>query len=128
MPLLDVSDVLLDPDFVDTSLICNRMAQTVDDNGVAADSVTSTPFSGVVTNDTGDILMRQAQGEHITGSITVHTKFRLTDGTDSYSADEVVWLGATYTVSRVANWSTYGRGFVMATCDLKPLSGGPDGQ
>jgi len=128
MPQLDVSDVLLDPDFIDTSLVCIRQAQTVGTDGIAVDTQTSTPFSGVVTNDTGDILMREAQGEHITGSITIHTKFRLTDGSTSYSADQVTWLGATYTVSRVANWSTYGAGFIAATCDLMPLSGGPDGQ
>jgi len=128
MPQLDVSDVLLDPDFIDKSLICNRMAQTVGNDGIAVDTPTSMPFSGVVTNDTGDILMREAQGERLEGSITIHSKFRLTDGTNSYSADQVVWLGATYTVTRVANWSTYGRGFVAATCDLVPLSGGPDGQ
>lgn len=128
MPQLDVSDVLLDPDFVDRSLVCVRQAQTVGDNGIAVDTQTSMPFSGVVTNDTGNILIRQAQGEHITGSITVHTRFRLTDGSNSYSADQVVWNGATYTVSNVADWSTYGCGFVAATCDLIPLSGGADGQ
>lgn len=128
MPRLDVSDVLLDPEFVDTSLVCIRNSQTVGDDGIAVDTQTSIPFFGVVTNDTGDILIRQAQGEHITGSITIHTRFRLSDGSTSFSADEVAWQGATYTVSNVANWSTYGRGFVAATCDLKPLSGGDDAE
>ena len=32
MPLLDVSDVLLDPDFMDTSLVCHRQVQTVDED------------------------------------------------------------------------------------------------
>ncbi|MDZ3007019.1 head-tail adaptor, partial [Klebsiella pneumoniae] len=29
MPFLDVTDVLLDPDFVDLSLVCYRQVQTV---------------------------------------------------------------------------------------------------
>ncbi|HHS9553861.1 TPA: head-tail adaptor, partial [Raoultella planticola] len=30
MPLLDVTEVLLDPDFVDLALVCHRQVQTVD--------------------------------------------------------------------------------------------------
>lgn len=127
MPLLDVSDVLLDPDFMDSSLACTRQDQTVNDDGLAVNAETVSPFSGVVTNNTGDILLRRAEGERIAGSITIHTKFRLCDGQDGRSADIVTWLGARYTVTNVANWSTYGAGFVMATCDLIPLSGGSGG-
>jgi hypothetical protein len=32
MPFLDVTDVLLDPDFVDLSLVCHRQVQTVDED------------------------------------------------------------------------------------------------
>ncbi|MCA7959503.1 hypothetical protein LGM14_18555 [Burkholderia multivorans] len=123
MAFLDVSDVLLDPDFMDTGLICNRMTQTVDDHGRAQNSVASTPFSAVVTSDKGDILHRNADGSRIIGSITLHTMFRLLDGSVGQDADEVVWAGRTYTVVNVNDYSHFGRGFVCATCDLKPLSG-----
>lgn len=128
MPQLDVSDVLLDPEFIDMSLVCVRQAQTVGNDGLAVNTPTSTPFYGVVTNDTGDLLERRADGERIMASITVHTKFRLTAGKDGLSADIVTWDGDDYTVSAVANWSKYGRGFMMATCDLIPLSGGVGGE
>ncbi|MBR8123228.1 hypothetical protein KDW39_08710 [Burkholderia multivorans] len=123
MAFLDVSDVVLDPDFMDTGLICNRMTQTVDDHGRAQNSVASTPFSAVVTSDKGDILHRNADGSRIIGSITLHTMFRLLDGSVGQDADEVVWAGRTYTVVNVNDYSHFGRGFVCATCDLKPLSG-----
>ncbi|QYY30242.1 hypothetical protein K2O51_22995 [Cupriavidus pinatubonensis] len=123
MALLDVTDVLLDPDFMDTGLVCNRMTQTVDDHGRATNTVTATPFAAVVTSDKGDILHRNADGSRIIGSITVHTTFRLSDGSAGQDADEIVWQGRTYTVANVNDYSHFGRGFVCATCDLKPLSG-----
>ncbi|AOI65553.1 hypothetical protein WS51_18295 [Burkholderia territorii] len=123
MAFLDVTDVLLDPDFMDTGLLCNRMTQTVDAHGRAQNAVASTPFSAVVTSDKGDILHRNADGSRIIGSITLHTMFRLMDGSAGHDADEVVWAGRTYTVVNVNDYSHFGRGFVCATCDLKPLSG-----
>lgn len=123
MAFLDVTDVLLDPDFMDTGLVCNRMTQTVDDYGRAQNTVAATPFAAVVTSDKGDILHRNADGSRIIGSITLHTTFRLLDGSLGQDADEVVWAGRTYTVVNVNDYSHFGRGFVCATCDLKPLSG-----
>ncbi|HEP6427738.1 hypothetical protein [Burkholderia cenocepacia] len=123
MAFLDVTEVLLDPDFMDTGLLCNRMTQTVDGHGRAQNAVASTPFSAVVTSDKGDILHRNADGSRIIGSITLHTPFRLRDGALGGDADEVIWDGITYTVVNVNNYSHFGRGFVCATCDIKPLSG-----
>lgn len=123
MAFLDVSDVIVDPDFMDAGLICNRMTQAVDDNGIATNTPASTPFAAVVTSDKGDILHRNADGSRIIGSITLHTMFRLIDGAGGFDADEVVWQGRAYTVVSVNDYSHFGRGFVCATCDLKPLSG-----
>lgn len=123
MALLDVVDVILDPDFMDTGLVCNRMTQTVDERGRAVNAVTTIPFSAVVTSDQGDILQRLAEGSRIVGSILVHTTLRLRDGEDGADADEIVWRGRTYTVAKVNDYSHFGRGFVCATCDIKPLAG-----
>lgn len=126
MPLLDVAEILLDPDFVD-SLVCARMTQTVDDNGIAADTPTSVPFFGVVTNNIGDLLMRMAEGSRINGSITVHSQFNLVAGSDGIDADIVTWNGRQYTVTSVGDWSRFGIGFTAANCELIPLSGGSNG-
>ncbi|WP_186072125.1 hypothetical protein [Burkholderia gladioli] len=127
MALLDVTDVLLDPDFMDTGLICNRMTQATGSDGRAANAANAIPFAAVVTSDSGDILHRNADGSRIIGSITLHTPFRLRDGgpDQTADADEIVWQGATYTVVNVNDYSHFGRGFVCATCDLKPLTGTP---
>lgn len=123
MALLDVSEVLLDPDFLDTGLVCQRSAQTIGGNGRATNTTTSTPFAGVVTSDKGDLLERLAGGERKKGSITIHTRFALSAGGLDQSADIVTWRGRDYTVSNVNDYAHFGRGFYVATCDLLPLAG-----
>lgn len=123
MALLDVSEVLLDPDFMDT-LTCYRKTQAVGDDGIASVTSQTIPFYGVVTSDSGDILERIATGERIKGSITIHSTFPLRDGSGStQTADEVLFHGQMYIVSTVNDYSHFGQGFVAATCDLKPLAG-----
>lgn len=124
MPFLDVSDVLLDPDFCDTTLVCARSAQTVGADGLAANATTTLPFSGVVTAGTGNNLVRTPVGEYADGDILIVTKFRLQVAGNGNDADVVTWNGATYTVTKVNNYTTYGAGFVWAVCTLLPLGGG----
>ena len=93
MALLDVSDILLDPDFMNTGLVCERNTQTIGLDGIAVNTPALTPFSGVVTSDNGDILQRGDFGERIKGSITIHTRFALIDGTTGFTADIVRWQG-----------------------------------
>lgn len=127
MAWLDVVDVILDPDFIDTvGLSYTRAAQTVGDDGMAVNSDVTLPLAGVVTNHNGDILRRRSVGEHVEGSIIVHTLTRLTAGSaPDVPADVVTWQGARYTVAVLDNWSHFGHGFVAAQCDLIPLAGAP---
>jgi galactose-6-phosphate isomerase len=124
LPQLDVSELMYDIDFVEFKLVCLRMAQTVGVNGLAVNTPIPIPFHGIVTQVAGSDLRRNSDGEVITGSILVCTRFRLLDGKSGFTADVVVW-GDTrqYTVSNVLAYSRYGRGFVEATCDLRPLAG-----
>ncbi len=123
MALIDVSDILTDPDFMDSGLICERNTQTVSDDGMAVNAVSMQPFSGVVTSDNGDLLERSPDGERVKGNLTIHTRFPLDDGSSVNAADIVQWKGRRYTVTVVNDWSHFGRGFVVATCDLIPLAG-----
>jgi galactose-6-phosphate isomerase len=123
MPQLDCTDIVLDPEFVTLGLICKRNAVAVGLDGLGVDTQTTTPFVGVVTNDRGDVLRRLAEGERIEGSIVIHSQFPLRAGSAGYSADIVTWQGNDYTVTALADYSSYGRGFTVANCTLKPLSG-----
>lgn len=123
MALLDVSEILLDPDFMDHGLQCERNVQTVGSNGLSQNVTTLLPFSGVVTTNEGDVMERMSFGERIKGSIIVHSVFELQDGADGLTADIVRWKGRRYTVTRVSSYKHFGRGFVAAECDIIPFTG-----
>lgn len=123
MPYLDVSEILSDPDFTQ-KLLCARQQQTVNAEGIAVNAPPlNLKFRGVVTAMKGYELQRDPEGELITGTILIVTRFQLRDGKSGWSAD-VVQIGVrSYTVTNVQDYSRYGRGFVQATCDLLPLEG-----
>lgn len=123
-PFLDVSDTLLDPDFCDTSLQCLRSSVSANTQGIGVKTSPQTiGFGGVVTSDRGELLERVAVGEYASGSILVITRFVLRDAGPNATADIVVWNGKQYTVTKVYPYSTYGRGFIEAICELVPLAG-----
>lgn len=124
MPLLDVTDVLSDPDFAQAAgaITLYRSSLSVDTHGRGVATQTSQSISGVITSDAGDILDIIAEGKRIKGSITLHTTFILTAGDGATDADEIAWRGRRYVVTNVNDYSTYGVGFVAATCELKQVS------
>jgi hypothetical protein len=123
MPLLDVSDVILDIDFLDV-MTYTRNVQTVNAGGMAINTQTTNTLYGVVTSDKGDVLTRYAEGEAVNGTILIHTLTKLRNDGAGYDADVITWNGASYTVKTVNDYSRYGRGFICANCEIIPLSGG----
>jgi hypothetical protein len=122
MPFLDVSDVILDPDFVDRASYA-RQAQIVGLNGIATSTPITQSIFGVCTSDKGDVLGRNADGSMVGGTILFHTRARLIAGSPAHTADILTWAGRRYTVIDVNNYSRYGAGFVCAKCELIPLAG-----
>jgi hypothetical protein len=124
MPTLDMTDVLLSPEFLDTTLIVKRNEQSVDEDGFTANITTSTPFSGVVTVDRSLEARRMQAGQVIGGAILIVTVFRLTNGNTGVDADIVTYRGRDYRVTFVDPYTAYGAGFVQAHCELQPFDGG----
>lgn len=124
MPFLDVTDVLFDPDFNDTSLVCKRSQQVIDDDGFTQNTAVSTPFSGVVTVDRSLEARRMAAGQNITGAILIVTTFRLTQGQSGLDADVVTYQGRDYRVTFADPYTAYGAGFIQAHCELMNFDGG----
>lgn len=123
MPLLDVSKVLSDPRFMDSSLVVYRMEQAVGENGRAMNKEHTLGFSGVVTTNNGFTLQRNPDGSMVSGAINIYTRYRLTSGRYGRDADEICWRGKRYTVVSVDDNAHFGRGFIHAVCQLKSLSG-----
>ena len=122
MPTLDVSDLVLDPDFATTGLIRVRSSEVVGADGIAVQTPAQTTFTGVVTQGSGAVLERLDGSSRARDSILIHTIYPLRESAAGYSADIVIWNGVSYTVSKVNDYSTFGRGFVAATCDRIPLT------
>lgn len=121
MPLIDVSDLLVDPDFCEPVTIYRRV-QSVDTHGRSIISETSQTILAVVTAASANTLNRAPEGTRIEGAITVHSITPLAVATGSRDADELVWKGNRYVVTMLGDYSHYGQGFTVATCTLKPLS------
>ncbi|MFP7323763.1 head-tail adaptor [Serratia marcescens] len=124
MPYLDVTEVLLDPDFVDTTLVCHRQIQGRDDDNFTTNTQQDIPFSGVVTVDRSLEARRMAAGQNINGAILIVTQFRLTQGQPGLDADVVTYRGREYRVTFVDPYTAYGAGFVQAHCELMEFDGG----
>lgn len=121
MPLLDVSELLTDPDFADTITVY-RQAVTITDTGREARTETVTPTIAVVTPDQWSTLQRQAEGSNVSERITVITQFRLMASMDGFDADEITWNSKRYVVTAVGDCSRFGAGFVEASAELKGMA------
>lgn len=121
---IDVSDVLLDPDFADYGLTYLRRSESVDTHGrTVLASASPITFTGVVTSDKGDILERTDSSSRVHGTIIIHTPTVLRIDGEGFDADIVTWNGKNYLVTDINDYSTYGRGFIVATCSIVPLAG-----
>lgn len=117
MALLDVTEVLTDPLFVERGLVRIVSTETVNEDGMAVYATAETSFVGVVTNDSGDILRRNPNAQYVAGSITIHTRQQLNAATAGTDADMIVWRGMKYTVTEVQDYGHFGRGgFCAVTC------------
>lgn len=124
MPTLDMTDVLLSPEFLNTSLVVTRRQQAVDDDGFASNTGVREGFAGVVTVDRAlEYQMLQA-GRVISGAIFIATLTRLVAGETARDADIVTYQNRDYWVKAVDPYTDYGAGFVQAHCILIPFDGG----
>ena len=124
MPNLDVTDVLFDPDFCDTSLLVTRRFQQTDADGITTSVEEKSGFSGVVTVDRSLENRRMQAGQAIGGAILVVTTERLSNGETGRDADIVTYQNRDYRVTFVDPYTAYGAGFVQAHCELLPFDGG----
>ena len=122
MPDIDVSDLLLDPDFTDTFTV-TRQAQSVGTDGRAVIATQKFTIQGVVTMGSMEPFEQTQESIQSRKSITVHSQFKLLDPTVGFSPDIVTYNDNQYLVRKAYDWSRYGQGFFAAECDLKtPVS------
>ncbi|MDR6182039.1 hypothetical protein QE368_000881 [Asaia bogorensis NBRC 16594] len=120
MPMLDVADLLDDPDFCQT-IIVTRMQDGTDGRGEATVEKTTFEFHGIVVPITSQELLRLPDAERLSGGISLYSRFNLLAGDGALSADEIIANNKTYTVVSVDDWGAFGAGFSVARCALLAL-------
>lgn len=114
MPLIDVSEVLLDP-MLASSFSVIRRVETVGSNGRSVAVPTTTDnVIGVVTMQSAGELIRRDDADQITRKISVVTPFRLRSAATGHKPDQIIYDGITYTVTEILPYHRFGAGFVEA--------------
>lgn len=120
MATLDVSDVLLSPEFTDNYLI-QRNVETVDTHGRSTVAVTTTNSFGVVTMASGADLKRHPEFQELDRVLSIVTKTRLQSAVNGSQPDIIIWRGDNYVVKYVDLYPQFGQGFyqvIAASIDL----------
>lgn len=127
MPDIDVSELLLDPDFVETIQLTRR-AEVIGNNGRMTTSNTVHNIIASVQPQSDQPMIRGPDQQNLPQLIAVITKFRVRPISPGYQPDLVLWNGTIFVVNKVYNWSHYGQGYVKAECSsMDHLDQPPDG-
>lgn len=115
--MIDLDDVLTDPELGAEALTRVRLDQTVSARGRAVNTETASGFTGIVTQDAGQILERVADGSYVSGSILVTTSTPLRMAGEAVEADLVVWKGTQYNVSKIGDYLAHGYNWAVCNPD-----------
>jgi hypothetical protein len=122
MALLDVSELMTDPDFVMNFSIVRR-TPTVNQYGENELTVVSTDTAvGSIQAATGEVAKRLPDGVQLDKFKTVFTKSVIrADASGSYP-DQIIYKGQTYNVFKVYPWEDFGDGWYMVDIELENKS------
>jgi hypothetical protein len=122
MALIDVSFLLVDPDFTDTITRIIR-TQLINDFGEMVITETQQIITASVQSGSGTVntLMRQKEGAYVEDHIDVYYQGELfTENGPGTYCDIILWRGSRYQVKTVEEtFLNYGQGFTKAYCVLE---------
>lgn len=115
MALIDVSELLTDPDFVDPISIIHR-TQVVNSMGENTLTEAAVCTVGSVQPASGKTLMRLPEALRVANISSFWVKGKIVaDGSTKYP-DLLTFRGKRYQVQTVFDWSNYGQGYCEGTC------------
>lgn len=122
MALIDVSELLTDPDFTNTVTLIRR-ASTVNTYGENVMTETQSTITAVVQGANTESLERVPEGARLSDLIDVYYKGQLTAESPGGYADIIVWQGKRYQVFEVVeDFMNFGAGFTKAVCKLEAVN------
>lgn len=114
MPTLDVSDVLISPEFADVVTVYRR-AENVNIYGEAVPSMQPIPnVWAVITSRDPNDLEREDASETQRRSYSIITRFQLQGPTPGKLPDYVKFQGSYHVITNVEPYNRYGGGLVEA--------------
>jgi len=122
MARLDVSSILMDPDFADQATLIRRTS-SINSFGEHVLAETSTVITAVVQTGDPEMLARLPDGARLSDTIQVWYRGLLQAAQPGGYADVILWRGKRYQVhSVIEDFVNYGAGFTSAICLLEPVS------
>jgi hypothetical protein len=122
MALIDVSDLLNDPDFVNEFTVVRRTS-TVNDFGENIIGDTNICAIGSIQAGNGDTLRRLPEAARKENAITVYTKTELkADNNSNGYSDIIVWKNQRFQVLVISPWGNYGAGWYQCDCIMEKAS------
>lgn len=121
MALIDVSDLLVDPDFMGPISLVHRVP-TMNSMGENTLATTTVNTIGCVQPASGSVLQRLPDALRVQNVNSFWIKGEIiADGTNEYP-DQIIFQGNTYEVQHVFDWTNWGRGFCEGVCVRSAVS------
>jgi hypothetical protein len=118
MSFYDVSDVILDPDFVETFALIRR-AETVDEQGMTHVAEQTQGSSGVIQPVTPRERERLPEGDQMSEAVAVYSVTPLSAGDDQeQKPDRIAYHGLVYEIKSVEPWGDDTAGYCKALAVL----------
>lgn len=115
MALIDVSELMTDPDFTNT-ISLTRRTQTISDYGETVLTGITGDATVVVQAGNGETLKRNPEYSVMTDWITIYAKIDFRADGNGYYADKITWGGRTFQVKTVTDFMNWGDGYTRADC------------
>ena len=122
MALIDVSDLLRDPDFTNVVTLIRR-SSSINDFGEQV--LTETPCNIVasVQGINAEDITRLPEGARLSDVITVYYRGDLQPESKGGYSDLIIWQGRRYTVKTIdENFINFGAGFTRAICVMEEVN------
>lgn len=116
MARIDVSELMVDPDFVNSFTLVRR-TPSINNFGENSFVETLVPSIGSIQSPGKETLNRLPEGVKLTNVKTVYTKAILTA-----NQDQIEWEGQRYNIYSVLPWGNFGNGWYECDIELQKAS------
>lgn len=120
MARIDVSELMVDPDFINSFSIARRTATTnIYGENIIAETIINN-ITGSVQSAGKEAIKRLPEGVKISNVKTIYTKTMLIADTNNpgYS-DQIIWEGLRYNVISCLPWSNFGAGWYEVDVEMQ---------